>query len=157
MPHPRVMGAGSGLCSTRLQQLLAFFGLWLRDSSLCLHLHNDFVCVAGGCMDVCVCVCLWLHDSSLCLHLHNDFMCVCVCVCVCVRVCACAHTCMRAPCVWYEIFLCDMKSYSVPVIKTCMRLQVLGIRMWIFFQEAIFLACCHHVVGFVFLSKWYEW
>ena len=106
LPHPRVMGAGSGLCSTRLQQLLAFFGLWLHDSSLCLHLHNDFVCGGG----------VW--------------MCVCVCVCT--------HACMHAPCVWYEIFLCDMKSYSVSVIKTCMRLQVLGIRTWVFFQEAIF-------------------
>ena len=115
LPHPRVMGAGSGLCSTRLQQLLAFFGLWLHDSSLCLHLHNDFVCGGGVwmCVFVCVCVCVWLHDSSLCLHLHNDFVCVGgrgmdVCVCVCV------HTCMHARtlCVvwnlslWYEILLC---------------------------------------------------
>ena len=105
LPHPRVMGAGSGLCSTRLQQLLAFFGLWLRDSSLCLHLHNDFVCVWGGVwMCVCVCVATWLQSlppSSQWLH-------VCVCVCVCVR----AYVHARTLCVvwnlslWYEILPC---------------------------------------------------
>ena len=107
LPHPRVMGAGSGLCSTRLQQLLAFFGLWLHDSSLCLHLHNDFVCGGGVwmCVFVCVCVCVatWLQS----LPPSSQWLRVCVgggmnvCVCVCAHMHACTH------------LVCGMKSFSV--------------------------------------------
>ena len=92
---PSSHGAGSGLCSTRLQQLLAFFGLWLQDS-ISASIFTMTLCVWCVC-GVCGCVC------GMCVYLA----CVCgVCViCVCVRA--------RASCVWYEIFFCDVKSYPV--------------------------------------------
>ena len=133
---PSSHGAGSGLCSTRLQQLLAFFGLWLQDSisasiftmTLCVW------CVCGG-----VCVCVWyVCVSGVCMWCVCD-MCVCACTCIlCV--------------VWNLSLWCEVLP-CVPVLKTCMSLQVLGIRMWVFFQEAIFWPAVLHLVDRVWFYK----
>ena len=116
---PSSHGAGSGLCSTRLQQLLAFLGLWLQDS------------ISASIFTMTLCVCVWY-------------------VCVC-DMCVCACTCILCV-VWNLSLWCEVLP-CVPVLKTCMSLQVLGIRMWVFFQEAIFWPAVLHLVDRVWFYK----